>query len=63
MDELNKKATERLGDILNAIKVELDTITNNCNTHEEDKKVSETILNLTSAFNSIYRTISYTSCN
>jgi len=54
MDDVNKKAAERLGDILDTIKVELDTIANNCNTYEEDLKVSETILNLSYAFEYIY---------
>lgn len=55
MDEVKKKMIERLGDILDAIKVETDTIVNCSNSHDEDYKVSETILNLTDAFDRIYR--------
>ena len=57
MDEVNRKAVERLGDILDAIVVKLDEIKNNSNSHEEDKDASETILNLTYAFDEIYRNI------
>lgn len=57
MDEVNKKAIERMGDILDAIKVEIDTITGQSNTHDDDVKVSETILNLTEAFYQIYTII------
>lgn len=57
MDEVNKKAIERLGDILDAIKAEVDTITNQSNTHDEDTKASETILRLTEAFDKIYRNV------
>lgn len=57
MDEVNKKAIERMGDILDAIKVEIDTITEQSNSHDEDVKVSETILNLSEAFDKISRNI------
>lgn len=55
MDEIKQKALERMNDILDAIKVEVDTIIDQSNTHDEDAKVSETILNLTEAFDKIYR--------
>lgn len=55
MDEIKQKAIERMNDILDAIAVETDTIIESSNTHEEDNIVSETILNLTQAFDSIYR--------
>lgn len=54
MDEIKKKMIERLGDILDAIKVETDTIVTCSNSHDEDYKVSETISNLTDAFDRIY---------
>lgn len=57
MDEIKKKMIERLGDILDAIKVEADTIVNNSNNHFEDHEVSETISNLTDAFDKIYRNL------
>jgi len=57
MDEVNKKAIERMGDILDAIKAEVDTITGQSNTHDEDALVSETIYNLTMAFELIYRNV------
>lgn len=55
MDEIKQKAIERMNDILDAIKVETDTIIESSNTHEEDNIVSETISNLTQAFDLIYR--------
>lgn len=57
MDEVNKKAIERMGDILDAIKAEADTITGQSNTHDEDAMVSETIYNLAMAFELIYRNV------
>lgn len=57
MDEVNKKALERMNDILDAIKAEADTITSQSNTHDEDAIVSETIYNLTMAFELIYRNV------
>lgn len=57
MDEVNKKAVERLGDILDAIMIKLDGIKNNSNSHDEDRIASETILNLTYSFDEIYRNI------
>ena len=54
MDEVKKKAIERMGDILDAMKVELYTITRSSNTHAEDKEVSETLLNLTYCLEYIY---------
>lgn len=55
MDEVKKKMIERLGDILDAIKVETDTIIEQSNSHDKDYKVSETIWNLTNAFDNIYK--------
>ena len=57
MDDIHEKALERMNDILDAIKVEVDTIIDQSNTHDEDVKVSETILNLTEAFDKIYRNV------
>lgn len=57
MDEINKKAIERMGDILDAIKAEVDTITGQSNTHDDDLTVSITISNLTDAFDKIYRNV------
>ena len=57
MDELKQKMIERLGDILDAIKVETDSIIGGANTIFEDKDVSETISNLTDAFDRIYRNL------
>ena len=57
MDEVNKKAIERMGDILDAIKAEADTITGQSNTHDADAMVSETIYNLAMAFELIYRNV------
>lgn len=57
MDEVKQKMIERLGDILDAIKVETDTIIENCNSHDGDIMVSETISNLTDAFDRIYRNL------
>lgn len=57
MGEVKKKMIERLGDILDAIKVETDTIIACSNSHDEDVEVSETILNLTDAFDKIYRNL------
>ncbi|MBP5597954.1 MAG: hypothetical protein J6Y02_21480 [Pseudobutyrivibrio sp.] len=57
MDDIKKKMIERLGDILDAIKVETDTIVDCSNSHDEDVEVSETILNLTDAFDKIYRNL------
>jgi hypothetical protein len=47
-----------LGDILDAIKVETDYIIEGSNTHFEDNEISETISNLTDAFDRIYRNLS-----
>ena len=58
MDEVKQKMIERLGDILDAIKVETDYIIEGSNTHDEDAEVSETISNLTDAFDRIYRNLS-----
>lgn len=57
MDDLNRKAIERMDDILDAIKIEVDTIIEGSNTYEEDVKVSDTIYNLTQAFDLIYRNV------
>ncbi len=57
MDDIKKKMIERLGDILDAIKVETNTIVECSNSHDEDNEVSETILNLTDAFDKIYRNL------
>lgn len=57
MDEVNKKAIERMNDILDAIKAEVDTITGQSNTHDDDLTVSITISNLTEAFDKIYRNV------
>ena len=57
MDELKQKMIERLGDILDAIKVETDYIIEGSNTHDEDNDVSNTIWNLTDAFDKIYRNL------
>ena len=57
MDEVKQKMIERLGDILDAIKVEADYIVEGSNTHFEDQQVSETISNLTDAFDRIYRNL------
>lgn len=57
MDEVNKKAIERMNDILDAIKAEVDTITGQSNTHDDDLTVSITISNLTAAFDRIYRDV------
>jgi phosphate uptake regulator len=57
MDEIKKKMIERLGDILDAIKVETDTIIEGSNSHDEDNDVSNTIWNLTDAFDKIYRNL------
>ena len=57
MDEINEKALKTMDDILDAIRVEADTITCQSNTYDEDTKVSETILNLTQAFDLIYRNV------
>ena len=49
---------ERLGDILDAIKVEADYIIDGSKTdHDEDNKISESISNLTDAFDRIYRNL------
>ncbi|MBP5598628.1 MAG: hypothetical protein J6Y02_24900, partial [Pseudobutyrivibrio sp.] len=50
IDELKQKMIERLGDILDAIKVEADTIVECSNSHDEDNDVSNTIWNLADAF-------------
>lgn len=55
MDEIKQKAIERMNDILDAIKVEADTIIESSNTHDDDLMVSITISNLTDAFEKIYR--------
>ena len=57
MDEVKQKMIERLGDILDAIKVETDYIIEGSNTHDEDNDVSNTIWNLTDAFDKIYRNL------
>lgn len=57
MDEVNQKAIERMGDILDAIKVEIDEMNQSSNTFAEDKDASETILNLTYAFDELYRRV------
>lgn len=57
MDEVKQKMIERLGDILDAIKVETDTIIEGSNSHDEDNDVSNTIWNLTDAFDRIYRNL------
>lgn len=57
MDEVKKKMIERLDNILDAIKVETDTIIEGSNSHDEDNMVSETISNLTDAFDRIYRNL------
>ena len=57
MDDIKKKMIERLGDILDAIKVETDYIVDGSNTHDADNEVSETISNLTDAFDRIYRNL------
>ncbi len=56
MDDVNAKIIERMGDILDAIKVEVDTITSGSNTHSEDHQVSETISNLVQSFETLYFT-------
>lgn len=59
MDEVKQKMIERLGDILDAIKVETDYIIDGSKTdHEEDNIISESISNLTDAFDRIYRNLS-----
>jgi len=58
MDDVKKKMIERLGDILDAIKTETDYIIEDSNTHDTDNVVSETISNLTDAFDRIYRNLS-----
>lgn len=60
MDEVKKKMIERLGDILNAIKVETDYIVNGSNTYFEDNEVSETISNLTERLLLILRNLAKT---
>lgn len=55
MDEINKKAIERMNDILDAIKVENDAIMSPRNNQNDDLIASETIENLTRAFDLIYR--------
>lgn len=57
MDEIKQKAIERMNDILDAIKVEADTIIESSNTHDDDLTVSITISNLTDAFEKIYRSM------
>lgn len=57
MDEIKKKMIERLGDILDAIKVETDTIVEGSNALDADNEVSDTIWNLTDAFDKIYRNL------
>lgn len=57
MDEVNKKAIERMNDILDAIKAEVDTITGQSNTHDDDFIVSDTIHNLVMAFDLLYRNV------
>lgn len=57
MDEVKQKMIECLGDILDAIKVETDYIVDGSNTHYNDNAVSETISNLTDAFDRIYRNL------
>ena len=57
MDEIKQKALERMNDILDAIKVEADTIIESSNTHDDDLTVSITISNLTDAFEKIYRNV------
>ena len=54
MDEVNEKVIECLNDLLDAIKVETDTIVEMTNTHDEDTEVSETILNLTTAVEKLF---------
>lgn len=54
MDEVNAKVIERMGDILDAIKVELDYITSCGHTHSEDHQVSETVSNLVQALETLY---------
>ena len=57
MDEVNKKAIERMNDILDAIKVEIDEIKSPCNIQNYDLVASETIENLTRAFDLLYRNV------
>lgn len=57
MDEVNKKAIERMNDILDAIKVEIDAITSPRNNQNDDLIASETIENLTRAFDLLYRNV------
>lgn len=58
MDEINKKAIERMNDILDAIKVEIDTIIlNPSKTPDDDFVASDTIHNLAQAFEIIYSNV------
>lgn len=58
MDEINKKAIERMNDILDAIKVEIDTIILNPSKNPDDDCIaSDTINNLTQAFDLLYRNL------
>lgn len=53
MDDVNAKVIERMGDILDAIKVELDTISA-VSSLSEDHQVSETVSNLVQALETLY---------
>ena len=55
MDKINKKALERMNDILDAIKVEIDAITGPSKNLDDDFIASDTILDLAKAFDIIYR--------
>ena len=57
MDEINRKAIERMNDILDAIKVEVDIIKSKSKTPDDDFSASDTIYNLTQAFDLIYRNV------
>ena len=53
-DEVKKKANERLEDILDTIKIELDTI-NDTSSIANDVEASQVISNLSDAFHTIYQ--------
>ena len=55
-DEVKKKANERLEDILDVIKIELDK-TNETSPITHDVEVAQTIAYLTDSFDTIYKNI------